>query len=171
MNRVFINSGINKCFKLYRDSKDDEESLDYNSFLVAIVRMLIVIYTKDIVACFETNNVSTYHDILMKYGFSQKGYNSFNLAVDKFVLFDDKLSSMEIRKKNKFFNLVQKYLIDMMVCKMKNSEVDKNEINEFYNLLFTINSKDFYKKSYALLNAYDPYEIDTYAKKNGITGE
>ena len=54
-------------------------------------------------------------------------------------------------------------------------EIDKEDVNnivksEFYELLFTVNSKDFYRKSTAVLLAYNPYEIDEYAKKVGIVG-
>ena len=41
---IFINNAINEAFLLYDSSKEKEESLDFNSFLCCIVRMLIVIY-------------------------------------------------------------------------------------------------------------------------------
>ncbi|MDE5889029.1 MAG: hypothetical protein K2H20_03320, partial [Bacilli bacterium] len=82
--------------------------------------------------------------------------------------FDLRQKKKAIKKKNKYFNLVQKYLIDMMVKKNSQEKVSSLEMNEFYDLLFTVNSKEFYRKSTAVLLAYNPYEIDEYAKKQGI---
>ena len=47
---------------------------------------------------------------------------------------------------------------------------DKVILNDFYNLLFTAKSNNYYKMSYALLVAYDPYEIYEYAKKQKLVG-
>ena len=56
-----------------------------------------------------------------------------------------------------------------MIVKRKNVElIDNDIIKEFYELLFTANSKDFYRKSTAVLLAYDPYEIDEYVKRQNI---
>ena len=52
----------------------------------------------------------------------------------------------------------------------KKEKVDKKVIREFYSLLFTANSKSFYQKSYAVMVAYNPYEIDEYAKSKKIAG-
>ena len=58
----------------------------------------------------------------------------------------------------------------MMVARIEKEKVSKKVIREFYNLLFTANSKSFYQKSYAVMVAYNPYEIDEYAKSKKIVG-
>ena len=65
----------------------------------------------------------------------------------------------------KFFNAIQKLLIDMMVTKNNKGEINLEELVDFYELLFTANSFDFYRKTYALATAYNPYEIDEYFQK------
>ena len=72
------------------------------------------------------------------------------------------------KKENKYFNLVQKYLIDMLIKKNNQEKLDKEDINNFYSLLFTARSTNFYYKSTAVLLAYNPYEIDDYFKKQNI---
>ena len=56
----------------------------------------------------------------------------------------------------------------MMVKRKAVLPVDSTTLNDFYNMLFTANNDDFYRKSTAVLLAYNPYEIDDYAKKQGI---
>ena len=53
----------------------------------------------------------------------------------------------------------------MLVKRNESEQLDKDVIRDFSNLLFTANNPDFYRKSVALLEAYDPYEIDEYFKK------
>lgn len=168
---VFINEGLNEAFLLYNNSKDKEESLDYNSFMCCIIRMLNLIYGEDINKSYETKDVNLFEKEILKYGYSKKEFNNFKLCVDKFYSVDKKTESKAIKKKIKYFNLVQKYLIDMLIQKNSKEAVDKKVMEDFSNLLFTANSKTFYQKSYAVLVAYNPYEIYEYAKKNNIVGD
>ncbi len=166
---VFINEALNEGFKLYIENEKKEYSLDYNKFLCCIVRMLVIVYDKDVlVNAFHSNDVSSFDKELVRYGFSDVDVINFKTVCDKFYKFDLKQQSKAIKKKNKFFNLVQKYLIDMMKCKNNANSVNNEENNNFYDLLFTANSKDFYKKSTAVMLAYNPYEIDEYAKKQNL---
>ena len=168
---IFINNAINEAFLLYDSSKEKEESLDFNSFLCCIVRMLILIYGDEIIEIFKKKDEESFEKIILKYGYSKKEYNYFKLSVDKFYNFNLKIEDKSIKKKNKYFNLTQKYLIDMMVQKNNKETVEKDIMKEFYDLLFTANSKTFYQKSYAVLVAYNPYEIDEYARKQNIVGD
>ena len=43
--------------------------------------------------------------------------------------------------------------------------LDEEKQKEFHELLFTCENEDFYRKSVALVLAYDPYEIEKYYKK------
>lgn len=167
-NTLFINNSINEAFLLYNEVKDKKNSLNYNSFLCSIVRMLKLIYGDDLLKYYDNKDVSGFDTLIMKYGFDSSDYNNFKISVEKYYNFDKKIADKTIKKKNKFFNLVQKYLIDMMVKRKNQDNVDEEIIKEFYELLFTANSKDFYRKSVAVLEAYNPYEIDEYAKKQSI---
>lgn len=168
---IFINNALNEAFSLYVNSKDKEESKDYNSFLCCVVRMLVLIYGEDIVNYFEKKNIDSFDKEILKYDYSKKEYNYFKLCLEKFCEFNLKIENKVIKKKNKYFNLAQKYLIDMLVQKNKKESVSSEDMNKFYDLLFTANSKTFYQKSYAVLVAYNPYEIDEYAKKQNIVGD
>lgn len=167
---VFINNAINEAFLIYNKSKNDKESLEYNSFLSCVVRMLILIYGDSVVKYFDIKDVNSFNSLIVKYDFPLMDYDAFKDSFDKFYNFDKKIENKAIKKKNKYFNLVQKYLIDMMVKRVSKDNVDVSIVKEFYDLLFTANSKSFYQKSYAVLVAYNPYEIDEYAKKQNIVG-
>lgn len=165
---IFGNSALDEAFKLYVSNKDNKNSLNYNKFMCVIVRALVLIYGEDIVNTYENKDIKAFDNILTKYGFDITEVSNFKTIVDKFYQFELRHQKKAIKKKNKFFNFVQKYLIDMMKQKSINEKVDMIEMNDFYDLLFTANSKDFYRKSTAVLLAYNPYEIDEYAKKQGI---
>ena len=102
---------------------------------------------------------------MTKYGTSIEDANNFMTIVDKFYQTEEKQKEKAIRKKNKYFNAIQKYLIDMFVNKHQIKRFDKKEIKEFYRMLFTANSRSFYRKSTAVAMAYNPYEIDEYFRK------
>ncbi len=167
---VFINNAFNEMFMIYNRCNEQENSLEFNTFLCCIARMLILIYGEEILTCFEKNDLSSFDKLIMKYGYGEKECSEFKSVVEKFYKFDKKIEDKVIKKKNKFFNLVQKHLIDMMVTRNKKKLVDKVTMIKFVDLLFTVNSKDFYKKSYAVLVAYNPYEIDEYLKKQDLVG-
>ena len=46
-NYVFINKGLNDSLLLYLQYKDDDKSLQYNSFWSCIIRMLSLIYDEE----------------------------------------------------------------------------------------------------------------------------
>lgn len=167
-DHVFINNALEDGFKKYIANKDKKESLEYNSFLCSIIRMLFLIYGDELVLSYNNKDVAKFDSILESYGFSSVDVINFKTVCDKFYQFDVKQQKKAIKKKNKYFNLVQKYLIDMMLCKINKETVDGTLKKEFYDLLFTANSNDFYRKSTAVLLAYNPYEIDEYAKKQNI---
>ena len=52
-----------------------------------------------------------------------------------------------------------------MFTKNNNGNINLVELIDFYELLFTANSFDFYRKTFALASAYNPYEIDEYFQK------
>ncbi len=172
-DNVFINEALNESLLLYLDVKDKKYSLEYNSFLCCVVRLLILIYGEEnIISSFKNKDVDGFSSLLIKYGMSIEDCSSFVNNLEKFYNFYKKQQNKAIKKKNKYFNLVQKSLIDMLVKKKEKETVSKEEIEAFYELLFTAQNRDFYRRSVALVQAYNPYEIDDYFKKqNLIVGE
>ncbi len=165
---IFVSKAMNDAMQLYNSSKDNHESLNYNRFLCVVIRMLILIYGNEIIDAYNSKNIIVWENLILKYGFEKKDYDNFIIVLDKFYNFDIRQQKKSIKKKNKYFDVVQKYLIDMMVKRRNVELIDNDIIKEFYELLFTANSKDFYRKSTAVLLAYDPYEIDEYAKRQNI---
>ncbi len=164
-NEVFISNSINKAIKDYIDNKDREYSLEFNSFFCSVFRMLTIIYGKDeLLDSYEENDSEKFDNCLMRYDLEVDELDNFKINFEKYYLNFQKQEKRIIKKKNKFFNLVQKSLIDMMVKRKEKETVEKYELDAFYDLLFTANSKDFYRGSIAVLEAYNPYEIDNYAK-------
>ena len=164
---IFVNNAINDAFVLYMRNKDNIDSLEYNSFLVCVVRMLIIIYGEEkLMDLFYSKDNLSFDSLLTSYGYNE--LNFFKDNFEAFYDFDRGQENRAIKKKNKYFNLVQKALIDMFNC---NSNLSIEDKEKFIDLLFTNESKDFNKKSYTLLMAYNPYEIDNYMKKIGFVGE
>ena len=166
----FINDAINEMFVLYNRSKEQPLSIEYNSFFSSVIRMLVLIYGEEIVKCYEENNTEGFVNTILKFGYDSNQYEEFIVTCNKFYKSELKKEDKAIKKKNKYFNLVQKHLIDMMVQRNNQKLVDSVTMKEFYDLLFTAKSNNFYRMSYALLVAYDPYEIYEYAKKQKIVG-
>lgn len=168
-DKVFINKAFNDGIKLYLDNKDKLESLEYNSFLCCVIRILVLIYDESsIINYYNTLDEDHFNTLMIKYGFSVSDYSEFVNNFGKYYHFLKKQENKAIKKKNKYFNLVQKSLIDMLVKRNSTEKLDETVINEIYDLLFTANSKDFYRKSVALVQAYNPYEIDDYFKKQNL---
>ena len=169
-DNVFINDAINKMFVIYNRSKDQPESVEYNSFMCSVLRMLLLIYGEELLICYENKNVEDFEKNILKYGYDKSLYDNFLEIFNKFYRTEVRKEAKAIKKKNKFFNLVQKHLIDMMLKRDSVKLVDSLTKNEFYNLLFTAKSNNFYRMSYALLVAYNPYEVYEYAKKQKLVG-
>ncbi len=167
-SKVFINAALDESFKRYIANKDLSNSLEYNSFMVVVIRLLILIYGEEIVNYYNNKDENSFNSLMIKYGYTVEEYSKFVNSYNRCYNFTLKQESKAIKKKNKYFNLVQKYLIDMLVTKNTKEPVSNEVKNEFYELLFTANTKDFYRRSIALVEAYNPYEIDDYFKKQNL---
>ncbi len=168
-NNIFINDAIDSSFKLYVSSKDKKDSLNYNKFLCVIIRMLVLLFgEEEILECYEKKDEESFKNVITKYGTTEDEYKNFISTLEKFYNFNNRQEKKSIKKKNKYFNLVQKNLIDMLLKKNSTEKIDNTKIKDFYELLFTARSNNFYFKSTAVLLAYNPYEIDDYFKKQNI---
>lgn len=163
---IFVNEAFNEALVSYVKGKKKPNSKEYNSFLSSVMRMLVIIYgEEDILKSYKTKNFKLFDEALMKFGYSLENVNKFKNMLLGFYKMDQGQKDRLVKKKNKFFNAVQKLLIDMMVVKNNHGEINLEELVDFYELLFTANSFDFYRKTYALATAYNPYEIDEYFQK------
>ncbi len=169
-NDIFINEAISEMFRIYNRSKEQVLSLEYNSFFSSVIRMLVLIYGNEIVDFYEKRDADGFVNTILKYGYDVIQFEEFKVNCNKFYKAELKKEDKAIKKKNKYFNLIQKYLIDMMLKRDSVKMVDKVTMKEFSDLLFTAKSNNFYRMSYALLMAYNPYEIYEYAKKQKIVG-
>lgn len=169
-NDVFINEGITEMFRAYIRSKEQIQSIEYNSFNASVIRMLILIYGDDVIKYYAADDVDSFDRLLLKFGYDPSQLEAFKITCNKFYKAEQKKEEKAIKKKNKFLNLIQKYVIDMMLARDVIKVVDRVTMKSFYDLLFTAKSKNFYRMSYALLVAYDPYEIYEYAEKHKIVG-
>lgn len=168
--QVFINEAINEMFRIYNRSKEQEGSIEYNGFLSSVIRMLVLIYGEDIEKSYDTKDVELFNKTILKYGYDPTQLEAFKITCNKFYKAELKKEDKAIKKKNRYFNLVQKYLIDMMVKRDSIKVVDSVTTKKFYDLLFTAKSNNFYRMSCALVLAYNPYEIYEYAKKQKLVG-
>jgi hypothetical protein len=165
VSSIYINEAIEYAFSTYVKTKDHKGTLEYNSFMCTIVRLLIIIFGEEVILDYQTKNPATLVFTLTKYDTSFEDANNFLTIVDKYYQAEKKQKDKAIRKKNKYFNPIQKYLIDMFVKKHAQKPFDKHIIKEFYRMLFTAKSRSFYRRSTALVMAYNPYEIDEYFRK------
>lgn len=162
MDKVFINEAFNKAINDYLGSNENIQGLVYNSFLVVVVRLLICIYGElDII-----NPKMALEEDLLKNNLAKFGYKKENIEE-----FFNQLGMFYETDKSQYFISVQKMLVDMFIQKKLNFVLTDNEVEEFYDLLYTPNAKNPLRISYNYLMASDPYEIDNYFKnamKNNI---
>ena len=164
---VFVNNASNDSVIMYSQYKDEEENVNKENFLACVMEILSLVYGEDaIMDTYYEKNEDGFRELLMEYGYVK--YGKFIDSFEKYYEMDYAQKDCQIKKKNKYFNVVQKELIDMVCLKNNEQPILIEDRKKIYNLLFTANSKSFIKKTYALLTAYNPYEIDEYFKKQGL---
>ena len=153
MNGVFINPTLTQAINDYLNSKEKENSILYNSFLVVCIRLLIVIYSEtDIINPFTMNSVDTLKNNLKKFGYSENNINLFFENLANYDKFQKENSNVAIKKPNPYFEIIQRQIIDMLMVKKVNFYLSEKEINEFYELLYTPTCKDPLRISELYLN-------------------
>ena len=166
MKSFFINEAIDKAINDYLQSKNQKESILFNSFLVAVIRALISIYGElDIINPYQIKNENLFITNLLKYGATKEDIDSLLRLIDGFYIIDKRNQETIRREENVYFIEVQKKLIDLFILKKNNYDVSKKDIDNFYDLLYTPNTKNPLRLSYNYLNAYDIYEVDKYYHK------
>lgn len=167
---IFINNAINDSLIMYYSTKEKPHSVEFNSFMVTIMRMIVLLYGElDITNCYHTKNekgMGGFDTNLTKYGLPEKKLERWKNNFEKYYEFEMRQKKLHIKRKNPFFNAVQKNMIDMMFAKNKKNPLNAEQAKEFYDMLFTANSSDFYRRTFALLSTNNPYEVDEYFRKN-----
>ncbi len=159
-DKVFINTGIEKCFQEYFK----KNTMSFYSFIIST---LCKIFDKlDIENSYKLDlryDACGFMFILKRYGSKDKEIENFAHHVERFYQFEEKKCQI-IEKKNPYLVLVLKDLIDFYFKKCHKLKLSKEEINEFYSDLYCMNSKSSYKRSYVFLKCEYPEEIDRYFK-------
>lgn len=163
---VFINSGLDYAIKEFLAYEYNYNSIKYQSFYVIVVRILILIYGEvDIINPFKTMNekgMGGFDVNLGKFGYPLSEINHFKEDFFNYFQLDMQSSALIVKPKNRFMVEVQKDLIDMFFCKVHSIKVDDSEIAQFYNMIYTMDNKNTYMKSYNLLVAPDVDEVKRY---------
>ncbi len=166
MEHIFINEAFTKAINDYLKSVEQPKGVVYNSFLVIVIRMLIILYSElDIVNPLVINDEELLKSNLTKYGFSSEKINIFFSELQLYYDIEKEQTNKMIKKSNPYFISVQKLLIDMLIAKKLNFQLREKEVKDFYNLLYTPYSPNPLQVSYNFLMAEDVLEIDKYFKQ------
>lgn len=169
MNQVFVNEAFTKAIDDYLKNADNVQGIIYNSFLVVVVRMLVCIYSElDIVNPLVIGDEELLYKNLTKFGYSRDSLNIFFSNLQLYYDISQRNQQNSQKEKNPYFEFVQKDLIDMFIIKKVNFYLTEEEVNTFYDLLYTPFSKNPLRVSYNFLmctiNNTDVMEIDNYFK-------
>ena len=166
MEHVFINEAFNQALNDYLKSVEQPKGVIYNSFLVIVIRMLIVLYSElDIVNPLVINDEDLLKSNLTKYGFSKYQLDIFFSDLQVYYDIEKEQKDKIVKKPNPYFISVQKLLIDMLIAKKLNFQLKEKEVQDFYNLLYTPYSPNPLQVSYNFLMAEDVLEIDRYFRQ------
>lgn len=156
MKNVFVNEAFTIAINDYLNSKNNTNGVKFNSFMVVVIRLLMIIYDElDILNPFYLNNEQALNDNLEKYGYNYISVDKFKKTFQNYY---------ENENSEDFINL-QKMLIDMFALKNKTMEISKDIECNFKDLLYTPNSSNMLIISYNYLMAKDPNEIENYFSK------
>jgi len=161
----FINEAFDKAINDYLISKDKEESILYNSFLVVVIRMLINIYGElDIINPFQVKNETAFNNNLMKYDATKEDVANLKRFLDDYYIIEKRNKSSLRKEENIYFIEVQKCLIDLFNYKRINCGLVARESREFFDLLYTPGTSNVLRLSFNYLNANNVYEVAEYYK-------
>ena len=78
MNQFFINEAFDKAVNDYLKSADQPQGIVYNSFLVVVARILIIMYSElDILNSLAINDEELLKKNLMRFGYSASSLEIF----------------------------------------------------------------------------------------------
>ena len=148
---IFVNEAINEGITNFVEGKNPED------FTTIIISTLVNIYGQlDIVNPYKTKSEKSFDSNITKFGYTKEDLSLFKQNVLNFYLSKDE-------KPNKYFNKVEKQLIDMFFIKMNKMQLSESDINTFnsyiqyegtkLNDIYSANKKEI-KKYYNYKNKF-----------------
>lgn len=138
---VFVNEAISKAIADYIKFKERPDRGEFHSFLVVVIRTLVLIYGElDIVNPYRTNNVVGFDTNLKKFGCSGEVLEEFKRQMLAFFQ-NSENETME----RELFVSIEKTLIDLFALRKKSVDVTEEEVNQFKSLLYLKNDANSYK--------------------------
>ena len=154
---IFVNEAINEGITNFVEGKNPED------FTTIIISTLVNIYGQlDIVNPYKTKSEKSFDSNITKFGYTKEDLSLFKQNVLNFYLSKDE-------KPNKYFNKVEKQLIDMFFIKMNKMQLSESDINTFnsyiqyegtkLNDIYSANKKEI-KKYYNYKNKFRSFNIN-----------
>lgn len=164
MKGIFVNEAFTEAINTYLDCQDNQNGIKYNSFLVVCLRLLMIIYSEtDIINPYKINSEETLMENIQKYGYPKENIQEFFNNLQEFWKIEKENENLTIKKDNSYFLKIQKQIIDMLITKKVNFHLLDEEIRDFYELLYTPESKEplMISDNYRMSNG-NVYEIKEY---------
>ncbi len=142
----FINEAFSIAIDKYLKNKDNPNNKEFDSFLVIVIRILILIYGElDIINPYRTNHetgLGGFDTNLKKYGLSDEQFEDFKNQV---LFYYQNENNDEIMKSS--FIKIQKLLIDMFILKKSHVLISDDEVQMFKSLLYFEADENLEKKN------------------------
>ncbi len=159
----FINIAFTQAIKDYIASKNMPNSIKYNSFLVVVIRILVLIYGEaDLLNPYYLNNELAFLTNLGKFGLSKSDIAVFKDELFNYYTFAVTNSKEALKQKNPYFKNVLKILTDMFLEKRKSLGLNYEEEEKFLELAYTSHTQDYYRISENYYKNDDPGFIEKY---------
>lgn len=122
-DNIFVNEAINSGILNFINNTNS------NDFTTIIIKTLIHIYGQlDIINPYKTNSESSFDDNITKFGYKKEDLSIFKQNVMNFYLSINE-------HPNKYFNEIEKQLIDMYFIKVKKTKQDIIDIENFKKMI------------------------------------
>ena len=159
----FINIAFDTAIKNYIANKSNPNNIIYNSFLVVVIRILVLIYGEaDLLNPYYLNNEIAFLNNLGKYGLTKSDIVVFKDELFNFYKLSLMNNKQEIKQKNPYFQNILKILVDMFITKKKSTTVTFEEEETFLDLAYTSHTTDYYRISDNYYMSEDPNYIEKY---------
>lgn len=147
---VFVNEAISTAIANYIKFKERPDRGEFHSFLVLVIRTLVLIYGElDIVNPYRTNNVVGFDMNLKKFGCGDDVIQE--LKRQMLLYFQNSQDEGMLRE---LFVSIEKTLIDLFALRKKSVDVSEEEVLQFKSLLYLKNDVNPFKME--LYNKYTP---------------
>lgn len=164
MENYFVNFAFEKAINDYLISKNNVNGVVYNSFLVVTIRSLILIYGEtEIINAYNNRDEVSLHALFLKFRFSNVKLGKFFSDIEMFAS-NDHYNVVP----NLYFINIQKFLIDMYMCKKLYDNVTPTDRINFSNFLYSPDNSNPLIISYNYLHSKDNCEIISYFQQQDV---